>query len=277
MAPQNVEISTSPMSPSLVVRWHYPSQAMKASYTPPTHFMVLIDTVECCKVEAKHNIDDEETLLTMVEISQDDITECGLELSLEQTHHLAVRSLTGNLQSDDSEAVVITPDLISHLLNSHTGAVSSIARKEDIPSPTDNVLSPVPKPRAMYASTTSGDMSSSEESSSDDEDVEIYSPTDRSIRENNSLSPVSGGLTNGSVVSGTGRQARANDQGVCVFVCVCACVRVCVCACVCVCVCVCVRPSVRPSIHVCVSMCMCVNAIHYSSQYNAKVNQVQDD
>ena len=61
-----------------------------------------------------------------------------------------------------------------------------------------------------------------------------------------------------------GREIRAANDGVCMYVCVhvcCVCVHVCVhvcmcvCACVCVCICVCV--------HVCTYMCVCV-CVHAS-------------
>ena len=231
-----MEISVS--SSSLVVAWSYPVQAMKASYTPPTHFVILIDAVECCRVEAQQDTDNGDTVSMTVEITEDDITECGIELSMEHDYQLVVRSLAANLQSEDSESVTLSPDLVSQLMSSRItarNAVASITRTENSPSPIDNSVvhvPPVAKPRGMYLSSPSGDLlSSEEEESSDDDDVQIFSPITRSVREN-SLSPIvsSGGLTNGSLISsGNSKQTRiVNDQGVCV--CVCVCVRVCVCA-----------------------------------------------
>ena len=274
VAPQKVEIFASSTPPSLMVTWSYPAQAMKASYTPPTHFIILIDGVECCRIEAKHDTYDEETILMSVEIKQDDITECGIELSVEHDHELKVRSLAANLQSEDSSSVIVTPDLVSCLLNiTANNTASSITRREDnSPSPVDNStvgVPPVPKPRGMYLSSPSGDMSSSEEDEdSSDDDVEIFSSINRNGRENTKLSAVvrSGGLTNGSVVS-TGKQARmANDQSMCVSlsVCLCICVPlgVCVYVCTCVCVRVCVYMCVWCGLMWCVCACMCMYMVH---------------
>ena len=246
-----MKISISVVSPSLVITWSYPVQAMEASYTPPTHFVILIDELECCRVEAKHDVSDEDTMVMTVEVTQDDIVESGIELSMEQHHQLIVRSLAANQQSEDSETVILTPDLVARLLNSQIATVAAAAaRKDNSLSPVDNSVvhvPPVAKPRGMYLSSPSGDMSSTDdnEDSSDDDDVEIFSPINRSIRENHSLLPAgsSGGLTNGTVItSSTGSQLRnINDQGVyiCVrqYVCVCLCVYLCVCVCVCACVC----------------------------------------
>ena len=243
VAPQKVEIS---VNSSLTVMWSYPVQAMTASYTPPTHFIILIDDVECCRIEAQQDGGDEENLLMTVEITEDDITECGIELSTEYDHRLVVRCLAANLQSEDSESVTLSSDLVSQLMNSQTTANTAgafITRRESSSSPIDNSVvhvPPVAKPRSMYLSSPSGDMSSSEEEeSSDDDDVQIFSPINRSIREN-SLSPIvsSGAMTNGSVISGNGKPV--NDQGLCPCV---LCVRVCTCVFICVFVCVCALKS----------------------------------
>ena len=219
------------VSSSLTVMWSYSAQTMRASYTPPTHFIILIDGVECCRVEAQQDDGNEDNISMTVEITEDDITECGIELSVEHDHQLVVRSLAANLQSEDSESVTLSSDLVSQFMSSQitaSSAIASIARRESSSSPIDNSVvhvPPVAKPRGMYFSSPSGDMSSSEEEeSSDDDDVQIFSPINRSIREN-SLSPIvsSGAMTNGSVISGNGKPARiANDQGVsvCQSVCV---------------------------------------------------------
>ena len=246
VAPQKVKISISVVSPSLVITWSYPVQAMEASYTPPTHFVILIDELECCRVEAKHDVSDEDTMVMTVEVTQDDIVESGIELSMEQHHQLIVRSLAANQQSEDSETVILTPDVVARLLSSQIATVAAAAaRKDNSLSPVDNSVvhvPPVAKPRGMYLSSPSGDMSSTDdnEDSSDDDDVEIFSPVNRSIRENHSLLPAgsSGGLTNGTVItSSTGSQLRnINDQGVyihvCLYVCVCVHARTHVCICV---------------------------------------------
>ena len=247
VAPQKVKISMSLLSPALIVTWAYPVQAMEASYTPPTHFVVLIDELECCRVEAKHDISDEDTISMTVEVTQDDIVESGIELSVEQDHQLIVRSLAANQQSEDSEAILLTPDLVTRLLNSQmTAVVAATARKDNSLSPVDNSVvhvPPVAKPRGMYLSSPSGDISSTDENedSSDDDDVEIFSPLNRSVRENHSLLPAgsSGGLTNGTVITSAGSQTRnIHDQGMYIHMCISVCV------------------SIRPS--VCLFVCMCV-------------------
>ena len=242
VAPQNVEISAGTRPPSFVVRWSYPVQAMKDSYTPPTHFIILINAVECCRVEAKQDKDgdDEESISMTVEITDDDITECGIELSTEHDHLLVVRSLAANLQSEYSKTITIPSELVSRFINSQVtasvAAVPPITQRENSLSPLDNSVvhvPPVAKPRGMYFSSPSGDVSSSE-SSDDDNDIEIFSPSNRSIREN-SLSPiVTGPLTNGSV-----KQTRiVNDEGNCMCSYVCfMCVSLCICVCLYVSVC----------------------------------------
>ena len=233
VAPQNVEISAGTRSPSFVIRWSYPVQAVKNSYTPPTHFVILIDAVECCRVEAKQDKDNnnEESISMTVEITDDDISKCGIKLSKECDHLLVVRSLTTSLQSEDSKVITIPSELVSSFMNAQFTATSavvpSIAQKDNSSSPMDNSVvhvPPVAKPRGMYYSSPSGDVSSSE--SSDDDDIEIFSPINRSIRES-SLSPVvTGALTNGSV-----KQARiVNDEGICVCLC---CVSLCMSVCLC--------------------------------------------
>ena len=260
VAPQKVKISMSLVSPALVIAWSYPVQAIEASYTPPTHFVILIDEVECCRVEAKHDIRDEDTISMKVEVTQDDIVESGIELSMELDHQLIVRSLAANQQSKDSEAVLLTPDLVTRLLNSQMAAVvTATARKDNSLSPVDNSVvhvPPVAKPRGMYLSSPSGDMSSTDdnEDSSDGDDVEIFSPVNRSIRENHGLLPAGngGGLTNGTVITSAGSQTRnIHDQGTYVMI-------ICMFLYVCQSICRSVRMSVSLSVCLSVHLCVCV-------------------
>ncbi|XP_065891184.1 putative protein tag-278 isoform X3 [Dysidea avara] len=208
-APLKLSVIPTPTSPSLSITWTHP---LKTSlYILPTHFAVLIDNVECCRVEASH----EETSMT-VEVSLDDITECGIELSADMQHHLIVRSIAGEYHSPDSESVTITSDLVSHLKNFTMNSSTSdtaVASKIDtsISSSVNNSLisnRPVVKPHGMFTSSPMDDESSSSDEDSSEDDVEIFSPTNRSIREG-SLSPITRGMTNGTVISSMNRQARA--------------------------------------------------------------------
>jgi len=227
-----VSVASSPTSPSLSITWTHPLQT--SLYIPPTHFAVLIDNVECCRVEAN----DEQTSMT-VEVSLDDVTECGIELSAEIQHHLIVRSISGEYYSPDSESCIITSNLVSHLKNftsqstSDTTVTSKIDTSTVSSSVNNSLISnrPVAKPYGVFTSSPIDDESSSSDEDSSEDDVEIFSPSNKRIREN-SLSPITGGLTNGTVASSVNRQARAaataQDQGI--LCCVCAC-----CMCVCHC------------------------------------------
>lgn len=223
-APQKVSVSPSPTSQSLSITWtHPPSSPL---YIPPTHFVVLIDNLECCRVEASQD----KTLMT-VDISLDDIAECGVELSVEAQHHLVVRSVAGEHHSLDSESVTVTSNLVSHLknftVNSSTFSDAAVASKIDTSSLSiNNSLinnRPVAKPHGMFTSSPMDDESSSSDEDSSEDDIEIVSPSNRNIRED-SLSPITGGLTNGTVIGSVNRQAKAaataQDQGqsVCLYV-----------------------------------------------------------
>ena len=218
-APQKVSATSSLTTPSLSITWTRSPQS--SLYIPPTHFAVLIDNVECCRVEAN----DEQPSMT-VEVSLDDITECGIELSAEIQHHLIVRSIAGNYHSPDSEPFTITSNLVSHLkmknFMSRSTSDSAVASKIDtsVSSSINNSLisnRPVAKPHGMFTSSPMDDESSSSDEDSSEDDVEIFSPSNKSIRED-SLSPITGGLTNGIVTSSVNRQAKAaataQDQGV---------------------------------------------------------------